>query len=101
MVFQVSNHQTQLFCYMPFVHLFMGPRLKKDLYIEGATCEGDPWLKSKQFRDWSFGPYVLECERKGTAAVRIELQTRGNACTFASAAITPTVLERAGAGSTP
>jgi hypothetical protein len=55
---------------------FFAPKLRDDLQIEGAECEGPTWRRGMRVK----GSHTLRCRRLGTAAVELRLTTSKGDC---------------------
>lgn len=56
---------------------YFAPKLRHDLEILGAICEGPKWRKGMRVK----GHHTLRCRRRGTAAVTFHLTTSKGDCT--------------------
>lgn len=61
---------------IPRPRLF-APKLRQDLEIEGAQCDGPPWRKGMRVK----GNHTLRCRRQGSSAVTFRLSTSKGDCT--------------------
>jgi len=61
---------------LPLPRLF-APKLRQDLEVDGADCEGSEWRKGMRVK----GSHTVRCRRRGTSAITLRLRTTKGDCT--------------------